>query len=203
MASTNKTANLQLNQWVLTDPLLMEDMNEDNRKLDAAVGASPYVKLMDITSAENAQQIDLDFSGIDLTKYAMVQVFAYNLKFTPFNTATYLYAKLNNGGASLRTVPDGIITDQTYIAYTGTTNGDISYPSLFKIELSGFPDSQASAYWTSIAASGRYYRGDLKMVEHYGFKYHTAPITTMNFITDVSSVYIMAGARFLVYGVKK
>jgi len=203
MASTNKTANLQLNQWVLTDPLLMEDMNEDNRKLDAAVGASPYVKLMDITSAANAQQIDLDFSGIDLKKYAMVQVYAYNLKFTPFNTATYLYAKLNNGGASLRTVPDGTISDQAYIAYAGVTNGDISYPSLLKIELSGFPDAQSASYWTSISASGRWYRGGNKMVEHYGFKYHSAPITTMNFITDVSSVYIMAGARFLVYGVKK
>ena len=78
MASTNKTANLQLNQWVLTDPLLMEDMNEDNRKLDAAVGASPYVKLMDITSAANAQQIDLDFSGIDLKKYASIVSHARN-----------------------------------------------------------------------------------------------------------------------------
>lgn len=204
MASTNKTANLQLNQWVLTDPLLMEDMNEDNRKLDAAVGSSPYVKLMDVTSAANAQQIDLDLSGIDFSKYAKVEIFAYNLKFTPFNTASFLYAKLNNLGASLQTVPEGQIIDQAYIAYTGTTNHNINDPSLLKMELSGFPDViSSSLYWVSMKSSGRWYRGGNKTVEHCGSWQYNAPLTTLSFITDVSSAYIMAGARFLIYGVKK
>lgn len=39
MASTNKTENLQLNQWVRTDPVLMDDMNADNAKIDEAVKA--------------------------------------------------------------------------------------------------------------------------------------------------------------------
>ena len=39
MSSTNKTANLQLNQWVGTDPVLMADFNADNAKLDAAIAA--------------------------------------------------------------------------------------------------------------------------------------------------------------------
>jgi len=39
MASTNKTANLELNQWVATDPVLMADFNADNSKIDAAVTA--------------------------------------------------------------------------------------------------------------------------------------------------------------------
>lgn len=39
MSSTNKTANLQLNQWVGTDPVLMADFNADNAKIDAAVKA--------------------------------------------------------------------------------------------------------------------------------------------------------------------
>ncbi|MEG1190940.1 MAG: hypothetical protein RSD48_05800, partial [Oscillospiraceae bacterium] len=76
MASTNKTAHLALNQWVLSDPLLMEDVNEDNRKIDAVVGAQPYVKLFDITTTADAQQVDLDVSGIDFSKYAMVQIFS-------------------------------------------------------------------------------------------------------------------------------
>ena len=37
MASTNKTENYKLNQWVKTDPVLMDDFNEDNRKIDAAM----------------------------------------------------------------------------------------------------------------------------------------------------------------------
>ena len=39
MSSTNKTANLELNQWVGTDPVLMADFNADNAKIDAAVAA--------------------------------------------------------------------------------------------------------------------------------------------------------------------
>lgn len=39
MASTNKTANYSLNQWVGTDPVLMEDFNADNAKIDAALAA--------------------------------------------------------------------------------------------------------------------------------------------------------------------
>lgn len=39
MASTNKTPNLGLNQWLLTDPFQVEDFNADNAKLDAVIGA--------------------------------------------------------------------------------------------------------------------------------------------------------------------
>lgn len=35
----NKTDNLKLNVWEKSDPILVGDFNEDNRKIDAAVGA--------------------------------------------------------------------------------------------------------------------------------------------------------------------
>ena len=56
MSSSNKTTNLGLNQWVLTDPFLMEDMNADNQKIDAAVGSMPYKRLLSITTASDAQR---------------------------------------------------------------------------------------------------------------------------------------------------
>ena len=34
-----KTNNLKLNVWEKSDPILVGDFNEDNRKIDAAVGA--------------------------------------------------------------------------------------------------------------------------------------------------------------------
>ncbi|MEG0035912.1 MAG: hypothetical protein RR743_04560, partial [Oscillospiraceae bacterium] len=74
MASTNKTANLSLNQWVETDSFLMADANSDNAKLDAAIAALPYVKLLDFTTTSDTSEVYWDVSGIDFTKYAMVQV---------------------------------------------------------------------------------------------------------------------------------
>ncbi len=37
--STNKTEHYQLNQWVKSDQVLMDDFNADNRKLDQALKA--------------------------------------------------------------------------------------------------------------------------------------------------------------------
>jgi len=38
MSSTNKTSNLGLNQWELKDVYQMSDFNQDNAKIDAAMG---------------------------------------------------------------------------------------------------------------------------------------------------------------------
>ncbi len=45
MAASNKTKNYELNQWVGTDPVLMEDFNADNAKIDAALTAFAAGKL--------------------------------------------------------------------------------------------------------------------------------------------------------------
>jgi len=205
MASTNKTANLKLNQWVLTDPLLMEDMNEDNRKLDAAAAANPYVKLMDVTTAANAQQIDLDVSGIDLTKYEMVQVFAYNLLSTPAGTLKTLYAKINDGGAYLTSIDGYATTSQAYIGRTySPSSANLSYTSFLKIELADFPDILPASYYpVSIRCSARWYNADFKIEESGGTKFINTAINTLNFVISDSTFYINSGARFLIYGVKK
>ncbi|MEG0778947.1 MAG: hypothetical protein RSG55_08870, partial [Oscillospiraceae bacterium] len=55
MASTNKTANLGLNQWVESDPFLREDANADNSRIDAAIGGlerrkAEFVKIKTLTT---------------------------------------------------------------------------------------------------------------------------------------------------------
>ncbi len=44
MASTNKTANFQLNQWARTDGVCMDDFNSDNAKIDAAIAGRARVQ---------------------------------------------------------------------------------------------------------------------------------------------------------------
>lgn len=39
MASTNQTTKYKLSQWVEDDPVLREDFNEDNRKIETAIKA--------------------------------------------------------------------------------------------------------------------------------------------------------------------
>lgn len=204
MASTNKTTVLALNQWVLSDPFLMEDMNEDNRKIDAAFGSNPYCKLMDITSSANAQQVDLNTSSIDFTKYSMIQVFA-TVKVTPSTgVATYVYAKINNGGAFLKSFAETSATSRDYSGFVFANTND-SYFSNIKMELSGIPGVLTSAYIANLRVNGSSFYNSVMMHEQIGVKSFAANvgITSLNFVTDSSSVYIKAGSRFEIYGVRK
>jgi len=75
LASTNKTANLGLNQWEAMDAVEMVDFNADNVKIDAAVGElrgrgeSPWVKLDEKSYSSHAYTYMLDLSGIDIDEY--------------------------------------------------------------------------------------------------------------------------------------
>jgi len=75
MSSTSKTANLRLNRWEGTDPVDFADLNEDNRIIDENIGRR---KLIDIT-AEETGTLQLDFSGIELDKFAEF-IFLSNVK---------------------------------------------------------------------------------------------------------------------------
>ena len=73
----------------------MEDMNSDYRKIDTAVGANPHVKLMDVAMLTVTQQVDIKVSGINFSKYAIIQVFedSYLL---PLSVSYHLYVLINN-----------------------------------------------------------------------------------------------------------
>lgn len=95
MSSTNKTANLKLNQWVLTDPFNMADFNADNVKIDNAMGAMTVKKLMDVTLTAAAATVEFDLTGIDVSKYATFRVYqragVNNLYLRVNNYTGYLY----------------------------------------------------------------------------------------------------------------
>ena len=55
MASTNKTANLQLNSWLATDKPKREDFTSDNLKIDTAVTNHINDQTVHITAADRAK----------------------------------------------------------------------------------------------------------------------------------------------------
>ena len=205
MSSTNKTPNLGLNQWVLTDPFLMEDMNSDNLKIDAAVSANPYVKLMAVTTATTARQVDLDVSGIDFKKYAIIKICA-SVKPTPSGVSGNINAKINGGGGMISAISqDGALTSNSTIGSVRSSL-DENLASKQLLEFSGFPNDFTAGYYLRLYSSGvgggngTYYADEFK-----GLKTFNAgeTITTLNFSTSTSSFSVKAGSRFEIYGVKK
>jgi len=75
MASTNKTANLGLSQWVASDAVEMVDFNEDNRRIEEAMGKRLEWELImeqKMDRQQDVKVISLDVSGIDFSKYAVI-----------------------------------------------------------------------------------------------------------------------------------
>lgn len=64
--ASNFTPNLGLCQWQRTDPFTVDEFNQDNARIDAALGAQPYKVLLRQTLSQNAGSILLDLSAVDL-----------------------------------------------------------------------------------------------------------------------------------------
>lgn len=119
MSSQSKTPNLQLNQWAATDPVVRTDFNADNAKIDAAVGANPWVKLKEITTAAAAAQVDVDMSDVNISGYMDVIV-CVKLK-----CATYMI-RVNGLAASGDYLTDaGNNLNYVYYYSGGTSDGSL------------------------------------------------------------------------------
>ena len=78
------TTNYNFSQYDATDRVTRSTFNSDNSKIDAALksvsdaaqaNASPWVKLVTLTTTEAQSSVSLDFSNIDLTPYAALKVY--------------------------------------------------------------------------------------------------------------------------------
>ena len=90
MPSANKTETLRLSQWELSEPLLMEDLNGDFRRIDEAI---PRVKLIDIELDEPIATIQMDFSEMDMSRFIELE-FYFNLM--SLSTTSNKAIRINN-----------------------------------------------------------------------------------------------------------
>lgn len=71
-----KTENLDLWQWAQTDPVNVDEVNENFQKIDSCIGKDIRLeKLLEVTNQSAAVQMDVDLSGIDLSKYSALYLF--------------------------------------------------------------------------------------------------------------------------------
>ena len=89
-----QTTHYQLNQWEPEDRILRTDFNSDNARVDAALAglkaASLMEKVLDVTTAEGANLVEVDVSGIDFTQYRQVDVYIRVKMATYTNISFYL-----------------------------------------------------------------------------------------------------------------
>lgn len=68
--ANSQTEHYGLNQWAAEDPVLREEFNRDNAKVDAVLEECPCVRLASVKANAPIQQIEVDLSDIQLEAYS-------------------------------------------------------------------------------------------------------------------------------------
>lgn len=196
MASTNKTSNFKLNQWVLSDPVLMEDFNADNQKIETALfesantleklrNSSVFERLAEVEITQSGiKNVTIDLSGIDLTKYQHLRLCRDMIASTPREPTFFLRINNLSSGYYYR----GSGTSWTWGALGNLTTLTYGYADFF---ISG---SNNHVYW-----------GDwLWMYYNYVTTVTPRTLTSINLMmNENASSDFTVGDRFTLLGVKK
>lgn len=81
-----QTEHLGLNQWELSDRILMKDFNADNQKIDEALRTHQSAELIvkKLIETEDPYKYQIDISGIQWERYMMVAVLVHTQKTNGF-----------------------------------------------------------------------------------------------------------------------
>lgn len=202
--STGKTNNIQLNQWVPQDSFLREEFNEDNRKIDTAITGLQaelqelrYVTLLDVTTAQTAQQVDFDVSSIDFTQYLRLEFYMMGITCTE---TTSIWMRTNGVEAGYsHFVENGISTTAVnYFASLSPGRHPMRYNFTFPVQ--GTPVGfEGDGLQRTVAADGTVtsYRSRIGGVSPVNWE----DLRALNFVGINQT--IPAGARFVMLGVKR
>jgi len=176
--ATNHTPILGLCQWEPTDPVLRVDFNSDNQKIDAAFGAIPWVKLLDITTTTAASAVDISMEGIDLTKFLSLIVYVLYTD----NKLAVIRMRINN------------ISNNVYHEFTPAQGSWDTYNTRDLMWVAGIHAEIVFGYDKIYMGNpSRFFRICNLTAEN---------IQSLNFI-GTQTDKIPAGTRFIIWGVKK
>ncbi len=134
MSSTNKTANVGLNQWVRTDPFCMDDFNEDNAKIDTALkSAQIRDKLFEVEINTDTSTMELDFEGIDLSQYLELKIYS---DLAGQGSSPYVRLRVNNISTAIYNYYNSTGYDSYHGLQLGLTSIDLVNPK--KLNISDF-----------------------------------------------------------------
>lgn len=182
-----QTANYQLSQWDESDRILREDFNSDNQKIDAAIADANHTeKLLDITTREEAVQVELSLEQVEWEKYRDLILYV---------ETRGVQASGDQGYYNIYVTVDGLTSGYTLYEYGGGTN------------ISG-----SITYIASAEFSSKQIRFPVLAEKQICYPDDCAKVAMPQEITKSKNITILAsrddrpiptGSRFILYGVKK
>lgn len=168
--STNKTENLGLNQWVRSDPFRMEDFNEDNAKIDAAVAAKAEQTALDAEAAarKSADDTKAPIASPTFTGTPKAPTASSTSNSTQIATTAFVKTAVNALTGRVGTLEKGQLL-WTFDVYTGDGTHNSSNPRRIEfpfkplvvfiadtvsVYFGGFPWVNGAPYGHSYLSSG-------------------------------------------------
>jgi len=176
MSSKTKTTNLGLNHWELDDVFQMDDFNQDNAKIDAAMGllteslaGNLKAELLDSVkpkSEEGYTYVKFNIKDVDFGEYMFFIVVVHEISHgyiyinnnpksmfyfkNETNSGLAVYFPLKNGNASLTCIGWGGENGTGKVM--GMSCFDIKYSSINEIGIgtnmsAGFPTQSSALLW--------------------------------------------------------
>ena len=187
-----QTANYQLSQWDAEDRILREDFNRDNEKIDEAIDqANRMVRLLDVVTDSEAEQVDLDLTGFDAEQYTALKLYFQTTAssvLVRINNLTSYYGATNFGGAEGQC---------NFLA----RSAEASTPVTLSGELTLMLSRTAAGYWL---VSAFLLSGNGNKVEgSRGTCVCTGALKNLNLISNAEGTHIPTGSSIRLYGIKK
>lgn len=214
MASTNKTANLHLNQWAASDPVLRSDFNADNTALDTAIAAIPAKKIREVTTTQAAQVLEFDLSDINLDDYTELDFKLMLKTAADGNSYWQTGVRFNSASAETQTKTRCMLLGNTVYAeanahFPGGTQVNASAPpAIWEIRMNISPRSAAGYRFFSGVSQSSYMDGNSDLCVMYSaFSMQSNRLAKLYVIKTYpeygGSKAIAAGSKLTIYGVKK
>jgi hypothetical protein len=199
MSSSGKTTNLALNQWIRSDPVVMDDFNADNEKTDAAVKAAAdsvvWRKIAAVVTSADAQQIDLDLTALDLTGYTAFRLLASFWTPNGGSISNPVYLRVNDVSSGYLAGSDGAAgTASSFLSiFYSCSGGTMADALLVPVGSQLHSVSQASNSTTFV--------GETYPIHANAY---LSPMTISKFsiISDTAEYPLKSGARLVLLGMK-
>lgn len=208
-----ETTNIGLHQWAAEDPVLRTDFNADFAKIDRAVGAIPLIKLKEVVTTQDAQQLDVDVSDIDFDLYDEVIVYAelVNTK-DDSNVSPYCAILINGdttsniyGTSGSASMSSSYNFDHTYLLYPGAISANGYYtcdPLKLRFKRKGnFLFCRCEYGYVRHNGPQYYFKEDAGVYKMASAETAIAHINIT--VSNPNNNYLKAGCKFRILGVQK
>ena len=198
-----KTENLQLWKWAKTDPVDVEQINDNFGKVDTYLGKTGALeKVAEFTVQSAAAEVDFNLSSLNLSSYSAIQLY-FDLKFVnsdatnariKYNDGTPIYEMMVDNSSSGHSEPDMSIT---------LNRINPAYGIGAKVELYQCGNSTIGLHQgMGFAHDNSGFNGCLKNMMLTEIALTELNKITLSFDEDYSNQYAV-GSVLRVYGVKK